>query len=203
MPIDRAVIKDKIKTKLEEMGNEEGTNEVNNLDKYVGVYDSKDHLGVIHITKDNNRLYIKCYLSKNILPLKFVENDEYLIEEYLHKVKFTSENLSLEVDSEYSTKNIFEKRIKASEIEIENLDNYTGIYTIGDYKLEITKKGNTLYLHSLADTILDLPFRKVEKGKYVCGLNDATSIVYLSKEKLIFHNENSNLEPITIKKIKP
>ncbi len=77
-----------------------------NLDKYVGVYDSKDHLGVIHITKDNNRLYIKCYLSKNILPLKFVENDEYLIEEYLHKVKFTSENLSLEVDYEYSTKNI-------------------------------------------------------------------------------------------------
>ena len=172
-----------------------------NLDKYVGVYDSNTNLGAIHITKDNNRLYIKCYLSKNILPLKFVENDEYLIEEYLHKVKFTSENLSLEVDYEYSTKNIFEKRIKASEIDIENLDNYTGIYTIGDYKLEITKKDNTLYLHSLMDTIVDLPFRKVEKGKYVC--NEATSIVYLSKEKLIFHNENSNLEPITIKKIKP
>ena len=171
-----------------------------NLDKYVGVYDSKDHLGAIHITKDNNRLYIECYLSKNILPLKFVENDEYLIEEYLHKVKFTSENLSLEVDYEYSTKNIFEKRIKASEVEIENLDNYTGIYTHGDYKLEITKKDNTLYLHSLADTIVDFPFRKVEKGKYVCK---HFSIVYLSKEKLLFDNENNNLEPSIIKKIKP
>lgn len=38
MPVDRAVIKDKIKTKLEEMGNEEGTNEVNNLDKYVEIF---------------------------------------------------------------------------------------------------------------------------------------------------------------------
>lgn len=173
-----------------------------NLDKYVGVYDSNTSLGVIHITKNNNRLYIECYLSKNILPLKFVEKDEYFIEQLLYKVKFTSENLSLEFDYKDSPKNIFEKRIKVSDVEIENLDNYVGIYIIGDYKLQIIKKENTLYLHSLADTILDLPFRKVKKGKYVCGLNDSTSIVYISNEKLLF-NVNSNLEPITIKKIKP
>lgn len=38
MPIDRATIKDKIKTKLEEMENEEGTNEANNLEKYVEIF---------------------------------------------------------------------------------------------------------------------------------------------------------------------
>ena len=38
MPIDRATIKDKIKTKLEEMENEEGTNETNNLEKYVEIF---------------------------------------------------------------------------------------------------------------------------------------------------------------------
>ena len=169
------------------------------LDKYVGVYDSNTTLGVIHITNDNNRLYIECYLSKNILPLKFVEKDEYFIKELLHKVKFTSENLSLELDYKDSPKNIFEKRIKKSDIEIENLDNYIGIYIIGESKLQIIKKENTLYLHSVADAILDLPFRKVEKGKYVCK---HFSIVYLSKEKLLFDNENNNLEPIIIKKMK-
>ena len=38
MPIDRATIKDKIKTKLEEMENEEGDNEANNLDKFVEIF---------------------------------------------------------------------------------------------------------------------------------------------------------------------
>ena len=38
MPLDRATIKEKIKTKLEEMENEEGNNEVDNLDKFVEIF---------------------------------------------------------------------------------------------------------------------------------------------------------------------
>lgn len=38
MSIDRATIKAKIKTKLEEMENLEGNNEVDNLEKYVEIF---------------------------------------------------------------------------------------------------------------------------------------------------------------------
>ena len=89
---------------------------------------------------------------------------------------------------------------KELDSEADNLDNYTGVYMYGDIKLEITKKDNILYFHSLEETILDLPFNKVKKGEYAC-LNGAITIIYLSKEELLFKS-NSNLEKIIIKKIK-
>jgi cell division protein FtsL len=92
----------------------------------------------------------------------------------------------------------YPKDKKELDSEVDNLDNYTGIYMNAHNKQKITRKDNILYFHSLEETILDLPFNKVEKGKYAC-LNGAITIIYLSKEELLFE---SYLEKTTIKKIK-